>query len=685
MKYQRIVDSHGEDIIINKPLEYYLPRILSVRPFGKTLYTIIEGHNNPVKERMLTAEKIKTRIDNLDIKSAIDEVKKIMPLINPRRSDRYESWSKIGWALYNSTAGSKEGLDIFLQFSQLTSDGNYCEEDCIDFWNKIQPSTMTIGTLKSIAREDNPEGYIAYDLANKRKKVQDNLDGNTTHFAKQLFDAVGDKYVLANPKEKLWYVFKKHRWEEDPEGLDLWNCIESDLVTKYIEEIGRLAKEMNDMENDDLNQIRNSHGEKIKKLNSIVHNLRMSGFKSSIIKDCYSLFYKKDFLKKLDRNPYLLGFNNGILDLKTCLFRDGLPDDYVSLSCGYDYKEFTPDDPEVQEIEAFYTKLFTEEDMRQYFLEWAGSLLRGGNREKTFMIFSGERGDNGKSAAIELLEKTLGSYNVKFPTTIITGERSQSSAATPELDRAPNARLASVQEPGGNDTVKVGKLKELTGNDSLYIRGMYKGGRDEIPLFKMVMICNNVPKLDKNEVAVWNRIKRVVFESRFPANNLEVPIDIDDQFKEKTFYRDPFLNEKFIHWRAPMMWVMVQHYKKVAKRGKMKEPEKVRMATEIYKKENDLFLQFIIDCVKEDKHSEVLLSSLYDSYKDWYITSYGNNRVVPRTEFKNEIEKKWGTIKLNKWIGYRLRTINDDVEEGKVITLSQNDLTDHELSTDDEL
>ena len=41
-----------------------------------------------------------------------------MSLIGDWRSCDYNTWIEIGWALYNLTDGCKEGLEIWMKFSQ---------------------------------------------------------------------------------------------------------------------------------------------------------------------------------------------------------------------------------------------------------------------------------------------------------------------------------------------------------------------------------------------------------------------------------------------------------------------------------------------------------------------------------------------------------------------------------------
>ena len=53
----------------------------------------------------------------------------------------------------------------------------------------------------------------------------------------------------------------------------------------------------------------------MKKMIKIEQSLYQSGFKDAVMKDCVGIFYEEDFALKLNANPYLVGFTNGVLDL----------------------------------------------------------------------------------------------------------------------------------------------------------------------------------------------------------------------------------------------------------------------------------------------------------------------------------------------------------------------------------
>ena len=61
-------------------------------------------------------------------------------------------------------------------------------------------------------------------------------------------------------------------------------------------------------------------------------------FKEKIMKEAQYLFYEDDFQQKLDEKHHLIGFNNGVYDLKIRKFRDGQPDDHISLYTNVHYK-----------------------------------------------------------------------------------------------------------------------------------------------------------------------------------------------------------------------------------------------------------------------------------------------------------------------------------------------------------
>ena len=341
--------------------------------------------------------------------------------------------------------------------------------------------------------------------------------------------------------------------------------------------------------------------------------------------------------------------------------------------------------PEVIEVKDCLFKIFPNILLRQYFMEYAAKLLKAGNFSKTFVVFSGI-GDNGKSVIIDLLERVLGDYMVTLSPALVTGKETASSAASPDLELTKNTRFVVLPEPSGKDTISTGILKRLTGNDKVYTRGLFKEGKPMVATFKLCLMCNKLPRLEAEDQAVWNRVRVLVFESLFPKNNELVPKTFEEQIEKKIFHRDSNFNEKLPFMKQAMSWLMFQTYIHIQKYGEMKEPDLITEATKIYRQNNDIYLQYVNERIKEDNSSStigVTLIDVYNDFRSWFSDSFSGIKMPSRNELKEDLLKRWGPMRGNKWKYYRIKTSRDDEEEGNIIIMDDNDFTDGE-KTDEE-
>jgi len=176
------------------------------------------------------------------------------------------------------------------------------------------------------------------------------------------------------------------------------------------------------------------------------------------------VFCDEDFTNKLNKDPYLFACRNGVLQLRVkteerpeehVIFREGIPEDYISFLAGRDlpdypdgihYIPYNPEDPVYEEINDFFTKIFPEKDLREYFLRLLSSCLEGCNREQQYYVWEGV-GGNGKSKIVELMRMTVGDYQSSLQATAPTRKRPDSGAANPEIMAINNKRFIYLQEP----------------------------------------------------------------------------------------------------------------------------------------------------------------------------------------------------------------------------------------------
>jgi hypothetical protein len=211
-----------------------------------------------------------------------------------------------------------------------------------------------------------------------------------------------------------------------------------------------------------------------------------------VVHNCCEVFYDPRFKEKLDADPYLIAFKNGVYDLKLNVFRPGRPEDFLSKNMPINYVNFSEDDERVQEVHTFLEQVFPDKSVRKYFLDVSSDIFVGGNHEKIVLFWTGD-GDNAKSVTQSLFEKMMGKLAIKLNTNIITGKKPSAGSTFAELARAGGGvRWAVMEEPDGDEAINVGVFKNLSGNDSFYARDLFEKGKDtkEIcPLFKLIFIC----------------------------------------------------------------------------------------------------------------------------------------------------------------------------------------------------
>lgn len=672
----KLVDVHEDQIVMDDTkLEYYLPRILSIHPENREPVTMKSDLNIITKKHLKKAKESKRVYDDLPVPDALKKAKELMKLISGTRADSYEDWIDIGWTLFNIGDATEEALDLWIDFSSKTSKKNYFSEKlCMYEWERMEKRGKTIGSLYFYAKQDSPEEYKKIQKKDNDRLFNESLNGGHYDMAKWLHNKYRDEFVCACIEKDIWFRYKNHRWFINKKGIDLRKKISVELVAEYKALKKKICEDMGEEDDDAELQKR------LKTVNKIIASLKSSPFKKNIMAECMELFFQDNFSEKLDADPYLLHFSNGILDLREMRFRCGRPTDYLSLTTGYDFTEHKWDDMDVIECDDYLSKVFTDPILKQFFMEYSANLLKGGNNIKTFLNMSGG-GDNSKSIAMDLMKLSLGKYMKILPTSLIVGKRTQSSQATPELSGIAGVRFAILQEPNSKDVINIGILKELSGNDVIYSRGLYKESQEVRPMFKLALICNKLPRLPCDDPAAWNRIRVLPYESSFPKESHTIPETLEEQIKAKRFPRDPFFSEKLPKMKTAFMWMMWETYKRISKEGRMPEPEKVREATSIYRRNNDVFLQFISEKIIGDSSDKALMSVIeaYNAFKSWFNDSYPNlhSQIPSKEDMKDELVLKWGELnKCHKWKGYRLRTAEDDEKEGLAIIIREEDLVE---------
>ncbi len=665
-KLTHIIDYNDGDVkcLVNNHSDLDLIKILSIRNI-KDKYKLnvseymsnIEEEfesipkNQKVKKRKKPINKKRKSPTNknfLDNDEELQFVKDCVKILSDKRVDSYDNWIRLGWCLHNI---DYRLLQTWIEKSKKSY--KFVEGECENEWPIMNNEGLGQGTLYLWAKEDNLEKFKQISEQNLRKCMLDSLSLTPNDIAKVVYHLYKQEFVCSNSKKNIWYQFKDHRWNEIDDAINLRKKLSDEVVIKYEKLNTFLAKKIETTHD---NAEKDVYMAKQKIILKIISSLRTTSFKKNVIHECNELFHDSKFEEKLDTNVSLLGFENGVYDLDSFVFRDGLPEDYIKFSTKINYEEYDEDEEEMVDVVTFLSQVLPKKNIREYVLKLLGSFLSGKTNSEKFHIWTG-CGGNGKSKLIELFEYAFGDYCCKLPVTLLTQPRGRAEGATPALVRTKGKRFACLQEPDKHEEIQVGLMKELTGGDTIIARGLHKDPVEFKPQFKMVLTCNDLPSVSANDRGTWRRISVVDFPSKF----VDEP-DPDDAFE---FQIDENLDEKLKIWPEAFMSLLISYYIKYRKNG-IKEPEEVKKFTEEYKSESDIYMQFFNEklVVLDDCDNEgIKLDDIYFVFQEWFKEANGQSNKCPtRKELTSNLNKRYGNKNNKKvWKGLAFKDKDDEI------------------------
>lgn len=669
----------------------------------------------------------------------------LLNCLSDKRKVDYTSWIEVGFALHNidnstksETTGEVRLLEAWHRWSTSKGSGHYegdSIETCRREWSGFRNDGLKLGSLKMWARKDAAEKHSQLvrqglkrhnelddyqitmkmdnwqkmnDILNKMKKKP-----NEYAVAEMTYSLFNHVHRLVSLTSNTWFYFdeRNHRWKTDENGhmlrkkisMDLWKrfldkrtqiqeerkVLDNQTHANYVEEASResesgrltfnLSNNTNDKKSQELKDIAD-------KCDTVMTHLRNDRFLKVVMSHCAQDvgFYDQEqtFNTNLDSNVYLLGFTNGVYDLQCNKFRAGVPEDMIQMSTNIKYIPYDEHAKEVREIKKFLREILPIKSVRNYVLHFLSTVLEGTTSNEKFVVWSGS-GGNGKSKLVELVNSVLGDYKCIMNVGVLTQKRGAANGPSPELHKTKGTRFVTLHEPDTDSTLNVGLMKGMTGGDEITARGLNKDPISFKPQFKMVICCNDKPKLPPNDGGVWRRIALVEFVSKFvdaPKGHYEYPngkVWLDPNIKppqvkynsEKGVYqypngtiwtepavrnipknvtwipdsktrpqfpRDIHLDAKFATWKEHFMAYLL-HVHKQKSGVRLREPPEVLKWTNKYRKENDHFSEFMESkiCVEENVELDIMsMTEIYAHYTQWYTDTHADRNKKTMKELK---------------------------------------------------
>lgn len=641
-----------------------LPTLLSIRKFKS------EEHSEYVDG--ITMEKVNTLYTELIGKKGNNrpyaqnsDIRKAFILVNllsDKRAKNYSSWIEVGFCLHNI---DESLLELWIDFSR-KSPSQFKEGECEKLWNKFKYEGLSIGSLYRWAKEDNPSEYSDFLLTECDELIRNSLNCKSClnyPIARVFYEFNKYQYVCTSISKKKWYEYDGHRWKPMDEANSIVHKLNTELSNNYLKlgiAYGQKAINADGYEKE-------QYMMKSKLANNIAQKLQNMNFKKEIISELLHLYYDSKFMEKLDENRYLIGFDNGVYDLKNHYFRNGRPEDHISMTTHCDYIPYNINNEHIIRVTQFFESIQPDPVMYNYLITKLSSFLEGVQRDQRFEIWTGE-GANGKGRIIKLILDSFGDYGCTIPISLLTKGRGDANTASPALSQTKGKRCCVFQEPEPDDKIYVGHMKNLVGGDKMMARSLYSDPIEFYPQFKTILACNKLPDVNSADFGTWRRIRVVPFEITF-VSNPKGP-------NEKQIINN--LDDLIAGWRSAFMSILIEKYKEYIEHG-INEPGKVLCKTNEYQKSSDLYMEYIRDNLLCTNNKEFIsMQDIWANFKSWHKETGRAEKDRPkRAEFKSALESRIGKTYCETFVGYRFKDLNTITERfstsNDVSNTSQNE------------
>jgi putative DNA primase/helicase len=494
----------------------------------------------------------------------------------------YLSWIGIGMALHDLQWVERDGnlIRADVGFELWDSWSATCEEkypsraDLEKRWRGFaryyKGRRFTIGSIFYAAKlrgwtDETHKNDFYTDLGNARRLVRRN--GENSRFI---------------PEWQKWIIWSGNRWEIDEDGAIIR------LAKETVTAMYAHALEISDQTRRDAlikHALKSQSEARLKAMVSLAESEREVVLSATL----------------LDADPYLLGVQNGVVDLKKGEFRAGKREDLITKQAGVSY------DPNAHcpEWKKFLgTVTGNNEGLQNYLQRGIGYTLTGSVQDEVMFVLYGV-GNNGKSTFRETVHSLLGDYALAADAGLLT-ERKNPGGATEEIARLKGRRFVAVNETNENEQLHEARVKFITSQDTITARNLYGHFFDFFPTHKTFVTTNHKPVVRGTDEGIWRRIHLLPFIITIPKSSIE------KHFREKRLMPEM---AGILNWA-------IEGVAKYLKDG-LNPPPIVRDATDEYRQDMDVVGQWLEERCECNLLASTPTSAAYTDYKFWAEAEIG--------------------------------------------------------------
>jgi hypothetical protein len=348
--------------------------------------------------------------------------------------------------------------------------------------------------------------------------------GCTSVIAKMFYSLFPDRFVYLGKGDGCgWFVFKAPRWKHVSQNTEMfYNLLNGEFTERFEDAIIKLEEE----EIPDFSLINTLKVILNKQLGKDV-------FKDGVIKELKALYSDaidvEEWLNNLNTKKNLLGFEDCVYDFGDAMthvpgfvpgFREGRPEDMITMNVGHTREQVENCNKAFQEeiVNALYS--MHAKDVADYIMQTLATSVVGYRKRQKFQVWTGS-GANGKGLTKNVVQAAFGKYYYEPDSKMFTNiSVSGSSGPNSELAKLEGKRIVmtSETEQVPNNKLKIGLLKNCTGNDMIQARCLYRKAGEFKCVANIFMSFNEVPGNDDNSGGLARRLEFVDFIKKYVDN-----------------------------------------------------------------------------------------------------------------------------------------------------------------------
>lgn len=574
----------------------------------------------------------------------------------------YVTWRNILFATHDASCGAEVGFKLFKEWSDLNLT-NAERRKTRETWDQCEPGEITRATLYALAYQCNTEWDVLTPdeqcsgledepaeannaASNKTKSTGDGLTDMTDAGNVNALAIVTKGNQRYAHERGTWVCWDGCRWQDDP-------AVTQPTQAALLVAAGHKAK-AKAMEAKAAEATTAAETKQYQKL-ADTYKTFSNYCRSRRGIDAMLELATRDprfviFQASLDRDVYLFGVQNGVVDLRTMQLRETARDDFITKQSPYAYRPDATAPRFLQFGDQITCRPIDDgdaggpiqyqprPDLVRYMQKALGYMLTGSTLEHKMFIASGG-GSNGKSILFDLVIHIMGDYAGSIPCeSLMTSARGgDAERPTPFARSVAGKRLIVTSEAKEGQKLDVALVKRQTGDATLTARGCSENAVTFTTTHKLVLLTNHAPELDHADDAIRGRLHSIPFERTWnrpgvPNRNPRLE-DGDKNLMEKLKAE----GEGILAW-------LVRGAAAYMRDGLEPPPEVVEM-TNAYLAEQDSFGRWLSEMETCEAKQGLGASVLFELFRSWCInngaalspatpTAFGktaSNRNVPKS------------------------------------------------------